>query len=749
MASSHMRSLLSDPRHYQIAALAGLLLFGVTRLGFDVRLDVALVGVVVALAVQALGTRLAGLARFDARSPLISSLSLALLLRTESLALAALAAAIAIGSKFLLRLGGKHLFNPTNLALVALLVATDRAWVSPGQWGHVAFFGFLIAALGGLVVHRATRADVSLAFLTSYGALLLGRALYLGDPLAIPLHQMKSGALLLFAFFMISDPKTTPDSRAGRIAFAAAVAALGWWIQFRLWEPNGLLYALAMLSPVVAVIDRLAPGARYRWPGELGNSGGPSVRPMDLQSWAGRRPAPTKGFPMIRRALTLAALALFASTGAQAFCGFYVARADAKLYNQASQVALVRDGDRTVLTMANDYQGDPKEFALVIPVPTVLKKEQIHVADGALVEHLDAYTAPRLVEYFDENPCQRQRYDALKSGVVGGAPAPMAAQETAADFGVKIEAQYTVGEYDILILSAEQSDGLVAWLKGNGYRIPDGAEAVVGSYLRQGMKFFVAKVNLGEKAKLGINALRPLQIAFESPKFMLPIRLGTVNAKGPQELLIYTLTRAGRVETTNYRTVKLPSDAEIPPFVKDDFGRFYVDMFGELVEREGMRTVFLEYAWDMGWCDPCAADPLTAEELRELGVFWVDREPGNFRRPVPPGGGAQDVFVTRLHVRYDREHFPADLQFQSTGNRENFQGRFILRHPWQGSTNECREARQYLQVDLPQRQEKEIQTLAHLTGWDVNELRLKAKLGAPKVEKEEKSWWEKLWGDGR
>lgn len=296
MFTSRLGSLLADPRHYQIAALAGLLLFGVTRLGFDVRLDVALVGVVVALAVQALGTRLAGLPRFDARSPLISSLSLALLLRTESLALAALAAAIAIGSKFLLRLGGKHLFNPTNLALVALLVTTDRAWVSPGQWGNVAFFGFLIAALGGLVVHRATRADVSLAFLTGYAALLLGRALYLGDPLAIPLHQMKSGALLLFAFFMISDPKTTPDSRAGRIAFAAAVAGLGWWIQFRLWEPNGLLYALAVLSPWVAVIDRLAPGMRYRWPGEEGGHGSPPVRGLGLQSWAGRRPAPTSHF---------------------------------------------------------------------------------------------------------------------------------------------------------------------------------------------------------------------------------------------------------------------------------------------------------------------------------------------------------------------------------------------------------------------------------------------------------------------
>lgn len=268
MKIARLRSLFADPRHYQIAALSGLLLYGVTRLGFDVRAEVALVAMATALVVQVLGTRLAGLPRLDLRSPLISALSLALLLRTESIVLAAIAGAIAIGSKFVLRLGGKHLFNPTNLALVALLLLTDQVWVSPGQWGHVAFFGFLITSVGGLVAYRAARADVSLAFLATYAALLIGRALYLGDPLAIPLHQMKSGALLLFTFFMISDPKTTPDSRAGRVVFAAAVAGLGWWIQFRMWEPNGLLYALAMLSPVVALLDRLAPGTRYRWPGE-------------------------------------------------------------------------------------------------------------------------------------------------------------------------------------------------------------------------------------------------------------------------------------------------------------------------------------------------------------------------------------------------------------------------------------------------------------------------------------------------
>lgn len=185
----------------------------------------------------------------------------------------------------------------------------------------------------------------------------------------------------------------------------------------------------------------------------------------------------------------------------------------------------------------------------------------------------------------------------------------------------------------------------------------------------------MAKVNLEEQQKLGFAYLRPLQIAYESPKFMLPIRLGTLNADGTQDLFVYTLTRKGRVETTNYRTAKLPTGDELPVYVKNEFSDFYRALFDEQVRREKMRAVFLEYAWDINWCDPCAADPLSDRELRDLGVFWLDRaEP---RRG--PKGTARDVFVTRLHVRYDAEHFPADLVFQQTGDRQNFQGRYVIR----------------------------------------------------------------------
>jgi hypothetical protein len=391
----------------------------------------------------------------------------------------------------------------------------------------------------------------------------------------------------------------------------------------------------------------------------------------------------------------------------------------------------VRDGERTTMTMANDFSGDLKEFALVIPVPTVLRREQIEVVDKALLDHLDAFSAPRLVEYFDEDPCRPP----MMMDYIGAAPAPAGAGQPAAKRGVTIEAQYTIGEYDILILSAKDSDGLELWLKENGYKIPAGASRVLGSYIKQQMRFFVARVNLKEQAKLGYTYLRPLRVSYASPKFMLPIRLGTVNAKGTQELFVFAITPRGRVETTNYRTVRLPSGMDLPVFVKQEFPAFYKAMFSEQVRREDMRAVFLEYGWDMGWCDPCAADPLTSDELKKLGVSWLEPQaispPGaaaalpRVARPAPPPGGAP--FITRLHVRYDAAHFPEDLVFQETADRENFQGRYVLRHPWKG-TADCAAVTSYKTV-LASRREKEAQNLATLTGWEIAEIR--RKMGGP------------------
>ena len=260
-----IRTRLQDPRYYQIAVLGTLVAYGVLALDFGIRVENALAIAVSALLAQFAGTKLAGLPRFDPLSPLITSLSLTLLLRTDLVAVAALAALIAISSKFLVRVRGKHVFNPANVAIVTLMVSTDHAWISSGQWGSAAIGAFLLACLGFIVLTRAKRAETTIGFLGFYALLLFGRALWLGDPLTIPMHQLQNGALLVFAFFMISDPKTTPDAAVGRVFYSMVVAGLAFAIQFVLYEPHGPILALVATAPLVPVIDRLVQGTVYRW----------------------------------------------------------------------------------------------------------------------------------------------------------------------------------------------------------------------------------------------------------------------------------------------------------------------------------------------------------------------------------------------------------------------------------------------------------------------------------------------------
>jgi len=283
----------------------------------------------------------------------------------------------------------------------------------------------------------------------------------------------------------------------------------------------------------------------------------------------------------MRTAACALAVALTAAAPAHAFCGFFVGKADGQLFNKSSQVAIVRDGNRTVITMGNDFKGEMDEFALVVPVPSVLTREQIHVGERRLLERLDAYSAPRLVEYTDGDPCMIARRSVWPMAAAPATKMRDVAAGTANVLGVTVEAAYTVGEYDIVLLSATQSQGLEIWLRQSGYRIPAPAAAALAPYVRQQMKFFVARVNLKEQRKSGYQELRPIQIAFESPKFMLPIRLGMANADGPQDLIVYALTRDGRVESSNYQTVKIPSDVEVPEFVQKEFGEFYKETFAK------------------------------------------------------------------------------------------------------------------------------------------------------------------------
>lgn len=518
--------------------------------------------------------------------------------------------------------------------------------------------------------------------------------------------------------------------------------------------------------------------------------------------------------------LCVTALALFPSRS-DAFCGFYAGKADANLFNEASQVILVRDGPRTVISMLNDYSGPLNEFALVVPTPVVLQQGQVRVAEKATFERLDAFSSPRLAEYHDGDPC-RMNFNwgqnlypmPAMSAMAAGAQRSESAARRDKALGVTVEAQYTLEEYDIVSLSATQSDGLETWLRENGYKIPKGASAALKPYINQNMKFFVAKVNLKEQSRLGYSMLRPLQFAFDSEKFMLPMRLGMLNAppNKPQDLIVYVLTKNGRVESSNYRTVKLAANENLPPFIKPKFKEFYKALYDSSSAREDYRAVFTEYFWDMGWCDPCAADPLTPVELRKAGVFWVGGDdvqvpssgtavpaPGTsrlpaIRPPMPPGGGAQPVLITRLHVRYTANTFPEDLMFTQTKDRQNWQTRYVIQNPYAGTVAACSEktakadceamcrsrigdvermienskrnnwpiadnslasqspearkadcakscndskrtaielATKYYERDLPERLAREKQTLAKLTGWSMAEIDRMAASAAP------------------
>ena len=405
-----------------------------------------------------------------------------------------------------------------------------------------------------------------------------------------------------------------------------------------------------------------------------------------------------------------ALLALLVITSAEffAFCGFYVAKADAKIFNKTSQVILVRDGDYTVVTMSNDFKGDVKDFAMVVPVPVVLNRQDIRTVNPSVFNKLDAYSGPRLVEYHDANPCYRLMgnkellTDYMDMSEMTKRSAGMIEKDK--QYNVTIEAEYKVDEYDILILSAKESTGLKQWLTENGYKIPGTAAAVLDPYIKNNLKFFVVKVDADRLAKKGTGKMSPLQIGFNSPKFMLPIRLGMANADGDQDMIVYGLTKKGRIECTNYRTVEIPTNRNVPTFVRDNFGSFYKDLFDRAYKYQGRNAVFLEYAWNVSpsfrgmKCDPCVGPPPISQDLVQAGVYWS----GN-------------VHFTRLHVRYSQEKFAQDLFFQVTPNKENFQGRYIITNPARGPFD-CDDGQAYL-TNLVNRRKNELSELQALTGW--------------------------------
>src|SRR6476646_2716024 len=597
-------------------------------------------------------------------SVLISAMSLCLLLKTNHWYISLLAAFLTVASKYVFRFDHKHVFNPSAFGIIATIFITNNAWLSPGQWGSNAVIFFAVTVLGIIVVTRVQKLDVSLAFLLSFIALLCWRQVYvLGWPLDYFIHSVSTGSLLLFTFFMISDPKTSPNHPVARIIWAGLIAIVSFYLAAFKWKYNTPVWVLVACAPLVPLLDKIFKAKKFQWKSHLFNN----YPHHPFRGW-GHKFKNIVMKPFMKKIAASVTLAAMISHEAIAFCGFYVCKADGTLKNKTSQVILVRDGNKTVITMYNDFQGNMKDFAMVVPVPVVLKKSDIKVVNQQIFTTLNEYSQPRLVEYYDQNPCNQYYKDD------GFNKAPRALSEVAVSGNnmkrknetVKIEAQYIVGEYDILILSATECAGLKTWLDENGYKIPAGAEEVLQPYIKSNLKFFVVKVNEEEKKKFPGNFLRPIQISFNSPKFMLPIRLGMANADGDQELIVYAVTKKGRIECTNYRTVSLPTGKNIPLFVQNNFGNFYSNLFQHQWDMEGKSVAMLEYAWDVSpknyvKCDPCVATAPSTQDLVQAGVWWISRDWNDYNDAQYDEDYSTNVYFTRLHVRYNRRAFPQDF----------------------------------------------------------------------------------------
>jgi hypothetical protein len=407
---------------------------------------------------------------------------------------------------------------------------------------------------------------------------------------------------------------------------------------------------------------------------------------------------------MLRRVAPCIAATLLVASHAEAFCGFYVSGSSEGLTNKATRAVLMRSGTRTVLSMQNDYDGPPEDFAMVVPVPVVLSRDTVRTLPHDVFAHLESLTAPRLVEYWEQNPCPtRHGYDSLEAQPGVMLTADVAERSIASsddvERHVRVEARFAVGEYEVVILSADESSALDTWLRSNRYNIPRGAAAALGPYVRGAWKFFVARVDIerAQRRPGGGVRLSPLRMHYDSDEFRLPVRLGLLNAPpDAQDLIVYVLHPSARFEVANYPNVFVPTNLDLVEGSRTRFASLYGALFDATVASAGHRAVVTEYAWTTGGCDPCPTPPLEANDLATLGADTL----GDFN------GSA--MVVTRLHARYNAATLNDDLVFREaypvTGGHEAhgtamgeaetralrssrgnaFQARYVIRHPWTG-----------------------------------------------------------------
>jgi hypothetical protein len=415
------------------------------------------------------------------------------------------------------------------------------------------------------------------------------------------------------------------------------------------------------------------------------------------------------------RVIAAAALGLAgAAHSAHAFCGFYVSGSGGKMFNDATQVVLLREGTRTVLSMQNDYKGPLEDFAMVVPVPVVLHDGDVKTLAPETFAHVEALGSPRLVEYWEQDPCpqpeQRAYGDAFGTiGYGAGGGGTGYGMAGGVHSSVKIEAKFDVAEYKVLVLSATDSAGLETWLKDNSYTIPAGAEPLLRPYVEGGSKFFVAKVDPAKVHMVdGHAALSPLRFHYDSEDFSLPIRLGMANSSGTQDLIVNIISKDKRYEVANYKNVFIPTNFDVKNAVKSRFSEFYAALFDQTI-RANPHAIVTEYSWTAtaGYhCDPCTNMDVSTKDLAALGSDIIGEDlPKHF-------------VLTRLHARYGKGDIKDDLSFREAkpvvGGREqyskegieygakpaddgenHFQARYAIRHYWTGAIK-CAHPQRYV-----------------------------------------------------
>jgi MYXO-CTERM domain-containing protein len=338
---------------------------------------------------------------------------------------------------------------------------------------------------------------------------------------------------------------------------------------------------------------------------------------------------------------------------------------------------------------------------MVVPVPVVLHEGDVKTLSKDVFAHVEQMGAPRLVEYWEQDPCEVEPPMTMAAPTGAMAGRGMAREDAVdKDLGVKIEAKFVVGEYQVVVLSATDSTGLDTWLHRENYKIPDGAEPLLRPYVESGMKFFVAKVDPTKvKFENGRAALSPLRFYYDSEDFSLPIRLGLANSSGTQDLIVNIFSPNQRYEVANYKNVTIPTNIDVDDSVRGKFGAFYATLYDKTLDKTP-GAVVTEYAWQATTCDPCPGPTLQPDELMTLGGDVLG---GTKEHPTPEN--TWDLVMTRLHARYGKD-IKDDLAFKQAspivGGREflqtdgkleegakqstvnNFQGRYAIRHEWTG-----------------------------------------------------------------